>query len=174
MKPAGCVLLTCFAAIVGPVPVALAATEATVTNPSAEEMDQIVVQGTQLWELRAAVIKAEDRLLARYNELNKDDDLDIDCRQHKPTGTHIEFRYCLTRLQERAQQRDGSEFLAYLQGLEVTNGQNPPDRPETLLLERQADYRKNLVRLLRNNPDLRQLINQRADALRRYEARRAR
>lgn len=135
--------------------------------------DEVVVNGARLRGLRAAVLQAEDRFLARYNELNQDHDLDIQCLQFTPTGTHFSYRYCLTRLQKKAQQKDGDEFLTYMRNSDVQNGAAPPI-PETgvRLMERSQDYRKNLIKLLRDHPELRELLVARGDAERLYEAER--
>jgi hypothetical protein len=44
--------------------------------------------------LRQAVVEAEDRFHARYNELNDNDDFDVNCRQEARTGTKLERRIC--------------------------------------------------------------------------------
>jgi hypothetical protein len=69
------------------------------------------------------------------------------------------------------QQKDASEFMNYMWNSDVQNGQSSPS-PEVgvRLMERSGEYRKNLAKLLQDNPDLRELVEQRADALRRYDA----
>jgi hypothetical protein len=140
-------------------------------------LDDVVVSGTRHFELRAAVIKAEDRFLARYNDLNRDDDLDIECLKFTPTGSHLSYRYCMTRLQRRAQQEDASDLMTWMRNADVQSGAGgsapaPSPMPEAnvRLMERRDDYRKNLVKLLQDDPELRELVIQRADALRRYDA----
>ena len=147
-----------------------AGTESPANSP---ETDEVVVNATRLKDLREAVIKAEDRMLARYNELNQNHDLDIECLQLTPTGTRLSYRYCLTKLQKRAQQKDSSEYMTYMRNADLTNGQAQP-MPEVgvRLMERSEDYRKNLVKLLQENPDLRELLVERGAAERRYEAER--
>jgi hypothetical protein len=135
-----------------------------------EALDEVLVRGARLHELRAAVIKAEDRMLARYNELNQDDDLDIECLQLTPTGTHFAYRYCLTRLQKRAQQKDSSAFLDFARASDTQNGQAPPLNDTGIrLMERSTEYRTILVQLLRDHPELREMLKERGDAQRRYE-----
>jgi hypothetical protein len=136
-----------------------------------ETLDEVLVRGARLQELRAAVIEAEDRMLARYNELNQVDDLDIECIQLTPTGTHLKQRYCLTRLQKRAQQRDSAAFLDFARDADTSNGQAPPlNETGIRLMERSMEYRENLTRLLQDHPELRQMLKERGDAQRRYEA----
>jgi len=140
-------------------------------NSRSEVLDEVVVSGTRVRELRAAVIKAEDRLLARYNELSQDDDLDIECLQFTPTGTRMSYRYCLTKLQKHEQERYANDFLTRMRNSDVpTGGGTPISEVKLRLFERSEDYRENLLRLLQENPDLRELVGQRAEALRHYEA----
>ncbi len=91
--------------------VAAAAQTSTDATTSSAVLDEVVVNGTRMRELRDAVIKAEDRVVARYNGLNQVDDLDIECIKYTPTGTRLSYRFCLTRLQERAQQADATQFM---------------------------------------------------------------
>lgn len=138
---------------------------------SADVLDEVVVSGTRMRELRDTVIKAEDRVVALYNELNQVDDLDIRCLKYVPTGTRLSYRFCLTRLQERLQQTDATQFMTYMRNSDVSNGEAPPSRETGVrLMERLDDYRKNMAQLLQDNPDLRELVAQQAEALRRYEA----
>jgi len=151
---------------------ALAAGERTAVpvDPPAT-LDEVLVRGARLQELRTEVIKAEDRMLARYNELNPVDDLDIECIQLTPTGTRLAQRYCLTKLQKRAQQRDSAAFLDFARDADTSNGQATPlNETGIRLMERSTEYRKNLVQLLQDHPELRQMLRERGDAQRRYEA----
>lgn len=137
----------------------------------ADGLDEVLVTGTRLRELREEAIKAEDRLLARYNELNSIDDLDVECIKLTPTGTRMSHRYCMLKLQRRAQEQDATAFLTFMRAVDVPNAQAPPLRETGVrLMERSEDYRRNLAKLLEDNPDLRELVSQSAAAMRRYEA----
>ncbi len=158
--------------------VAAASEPGTNAHTPMDVLDEALITGKRLPELRAAVIAAEDRMLARYNELNQDDDLDIECFEYTRTGTRISYRYCQLKLQARAQRKDSSEFLQFMRAADTPNGGASP-MPEVgiwlagiWLAERSEDYRKNLVKLLQDDPGLRELVVQRAEALRRYEAER--
>jgi len=137
---------------------------ASPTVATAEITDEVIVRGTPLWELRENVIKAEDRFYARYNELNKVDDFDVECRWDAPTGTRIKYRGCLTRLAARAAQGYASDYVYFLQG----SGPMPANDPHMALLDRYADYKENVLYLLKMNPDLRRLVQERAAAVKRY------
>jgi len=147
--------------------------------PSSANVDQVLdeveVKGARLRELRAAVITAEDRVIARYNELNRDDDLDIECLKVRPTGTRLSFRYCRTKLQKRAQQDDSWNWISETLTMQLEAGagsRQPPSLSQTpiRLLERLDDYKKNLATLLQDDPGLRELAKEHGDARRRYEA----
>ena len=140
----------------------------------AQVLDEVVVSGKRLRELRAEVIKAEDRVVARYNELNQDDELDIECHSFTPTGSWLSHRYCLLKLQKHAEEKDAREYLTYMVGAAPEGFALPGAAPNTQvtarLMERSEDYRKNLVRLLTEHPELRELVVKSGEARRRYDA----
>jgi hypothetical protein len=149
--------------------IALAATSPTATRAaSGDVLDEVQVSGTRLWQLRAAVIDAEDRLLARYNELNLADEFDIECETRTPTGTHISSRYCFTVLQKRIEQNNAWATMTYLLNQDVA-GMTAPVEGQIQLLERAADYRKNLLTLLQEDAGLRALAKQHGEVRRRLE-----
>jgi hypothetical protein len=151
--------------------IAVAATSTTSTPAAApDELDEVLVSGTRLWQLRAAVIKAEDRLLARYNELNPEQDFDIECVNRTPTGTHISHRYCFTGLQKRIEQKDAWMMMTALVNQDVPGTTQSVSEMSVQLLERAADYRQNLTTLLQDHPELRALARQHGEVRRRYEA----
>lgn len=142
-------------------------------------LDEVVVKGTRLWKLRAAVIEAEDRLVERYNDLNQNDDFDIQCLLDAPTGTRLLRRYCMTQLQGRVERTDATAYINWSNdtvidpvtgGARHSNSPTPMREVHLRLLERSQDYKKNLILLLQNNPDLRALAKQHSEARRRYEA----
>lgn len=133
------------------------------------ETEEIVVRAPRLDELRAAIVKAEDRFYARYNELNKVDDFDVECKVDAPTGTKFKQRGCLTRVQLKAQQEQGSEFMKMVQDQAVgVPGTPPTTDPDTAMLARYQEYKMNALYLLNMNPELRRLVRERDEAEKRY------
>jgi hypothetical protein len=141
-----------------------------------DEIDEVVVKGPR--ELRQAAIKAENRMLARYNELNKDRDMAIFCSTRIPTGSLLPQRYCKLSLQQRLEERDAWSFMSAMTSQDVQSGaggaapaQTPLAEVRVQLMGRADDFRNNLDKLLRDNPDLRELVHQSAVAYRHYEER---
>jgi len=129
-------------------------------------MDEVVVRGTRLYELRAAVVKAEDHFNAVYNEINDLDDFDIKCSEATPTGTKLKMRYCRTRLEEKSLSDEGRSFLEAVQdGAAQPRGM----RAEMVLMAREAEYEQNMVALFRNHPELREAVKEYQEALQRYD-----
>jgi hypothetical protein len=159
---------------------AVAAEPPAGTSVDADELlDEVEVRGTRLWELRAAVIEAENRLFARYNDLNRDDDFDVSCHTDAPTGTRFLRRYCWTRLREREEQNDAAAYVDWATGTiidpktyEVRHRDDhlPTVQAQVRVQERAEDYAKNLIKLLQDHPELRKLAKQYGEARRRYEA----
>jgi hypothetical protein len=140
-------------------------------TPDAELTDEVLVRGTRLAELRAAIVKAEDLFYARYNELNKVDKFDIECALDAHTGTKLKQRRCFTKLQLDATAQNGTEVLRMLQeqGLGLT-GTPPNTDPQAVWLAHFDDYKINMLYMLKMNPDLRQLARDSEEAQKRYDA----
>ena len=136
-------------------------------------MEEVVVTG--LRELKRAAIKAEDRMLARYNELNRDRDLAILCDNKTPTGTLLTQRYCKLRLQQRVEERDAWAAMTAMTRPALEAGAFSEPTPlaavQVELMARAGDFRQNVEKLLRENEDLRELVHQAAVARGRYEDR---
>jgi len=137
------------------------------------EVDEVVVRGQRLYEMRAAIVAAEDKFFARYNDLNSIDEFDIDCRQLKRTGSISERRACFPRIVEQATTDEAKAFYdAWLQ----IAGHNRPraDDPHALLARKSGEYRLNMQKLLRGNADLRALVREQEHLQKRYDAERNR
>jgi hypothetical protein len=167
-------------AVCGP-PICLAAQPAVPVAPPApaasptEIIEEVVVQGTRLYELREAIVVAENRFFARYNELNKVDDFDIECELTAPTGSKLKQRGCLTKMQHKAQSDQAREFLQMMQDqASGLSGTPPVTDPNTVFLAKYEDYKENMLYLLKMNPELRRLVREREDAEKRYNEERKR
>jgi hypothetical protein len=134
-----------------------------------EYSDEIIVRGTRLWELRAAVVEAENRFYTRYNDLNKVDDFDIECTVEAPTGTHIKKRSCVTKLQQNLRAEYARDYVYMLQLQSDDLPASLPNlEPNSVMLARYDEYKQNVLYLLKMNPELRQLVRQRNAAEKRY------
>ena len=61
----------------------------------AERPYEVVINGRLTRRnLRSSIVKVQDDLFRRYNELNDDDDFDIKCYRFRPTGSHRIRRVC--------------------------------------------------------------------------------
>jgi hypothetical protein len=142
-------------------------------SASSEVTDEVLVRGTRLKELKAAIVAAEERYYERYNELNKVDDFDIECAMDLHTGQRIPQRRCLTRLQLDARARNGIEALEMRQQQAEGSGQTgrPPNtNPEGIWLSRYDEYKSNMLYLLKMHPELRRLARDSEAAQKRYDA----
>lgn len=135
-------------------------------NPArARTLDEIIVSG-ELGSLGAAwkaVIEADDRFYARYNELNKDDSMDIECRFEKATGTRIPKRSCQPKL---------ADDLGHAEAEWALNKRSGEAR---LLKEKamQADLKERTLKLLAEDPELVQALLERTRLEQHYQKLRA-
>ncbi len=125
-----------------------------------EQLDEIIVQGTRLWQMHKAITDADDRFFARYNEINKNHDFDVHCAMEAPLGTKLKQRICRAAFQEKAEEEWAR---ALLQGTAA----NPP---EVVRVAREDQYRKNLLDVVRGNPELMKMLRQRDALEKKYEA----
>jgi hypothetical protein len=138
------------AAVLALLPWAPASSAATVAT-STQEIEEVQVVGKRLYQMRQDIIEAEERFFALYNELNKEDDFDVHCREDVPTGSRIARRTCRVAFVEKAQAEEARAFL--------TGDYAPP--PDLVALERSAEYRKHALAIINANPQLRRLIRER-------------
>jgi len=145
---------------------------AEVATTPTDVLDEVLVQGTRLRELKKAIVVAEDRFYARYNELNKRDLFDIECRVEAPLGTKIPQRWCLTNVQLRARRDYAREYLQNLQsGSQFGYEGKPPDtNPDLVWASRYEEYTEIMLRLLKQHPDLRHLADEAEAAKKRFDA----
>src|SRR5689334_9582583 len=95
-------------------------------STSATDTEEILVQAKRLSQLHAEVVAAEDRFFARYNELNKVNDFDVQCRLEAPTGSRRRQRTCETQLQADEESKYG---MAYVQMLQARSNGAPASLP---------------------------------------------
>lgn len=143
------------------------------TTPT-EVLEEVLVSGTPLSELKKAIVEAEDRFYERYNQLNTVDLFDIECRVEAPLGTKIPRRMCLTKLQLRAKRDYAIEYLQNLQDMSKFGydglGKPPDTNPIAVWASRYEEYRDNMLGLLKLYPELRRLADEGEEARKRFDA----
>ncbi|MEO6078472.1 MAG: hypothetical protein ABIQ86_01655 [Steroidobacteraceae bacterium] len=128
-------------------------------NASADsELDEFVIEGKKLSQLRKQIVEAEDRFYQLYNELNTDKDFDVNCETQAPLGTRITQRVCKPVFYAEAE-------AEYAQAM-LRGDYAPP--PELVALQRQAAYRAKALALINKNPELLRLLRRRDELERGY------
>lgn len=99
-------------------PLTASAVEALSPASVDRELEEIVVNARKdsLSSLRLAIIAAEDRFYERWNTLNDDDALDVQCRTEAPTGSRLTRRTCAPLLLDEVS-RDEALLLFSRSGL---------------------------------------------------------
>jgi hypothetical protein len=135
-----------------------------------ESVDEVVVRGkhSEIAELRRQIFQAESTFFERYNEVNTIRDFDVICRMHPPIGSNIKRRQCLAVYMIEA--RDG-EFGAYMNGNSGWSSytSTPTRSTGELIAERRPDFSKNLQAVTNKNPELRKLVREHKNLLKRYK-----
>ena len=115
-----------------------------------EQLDEVVIEGQKLYQLRQEIVKAEDRFFEAFNELNKDDDYDIHCENSTTAGTRLKTRQCKPVFIADAQAAEARSLL--------TGEYAPP--AQLIALEREDDYRKKVLEVINKNPKLRKMVRE--------------
>ena len=159
----GVLLLVLAAGVAGaavqPSPDAAAGTRSEVAAGQLEELDEVHVRGTRLWQMRREIVSFEDRIYARYNELNTNDDFDVNCGREARLGTRIAQRVCRVQYYEDAQAEYASALFS---------GYPPPPSPEIVELERGEEFRRHMLAVINGDRELRRLIRERDALEKRY------
>jgi hypothetical protein len=143
------------------------------------DLDEVLVraQRVQLPEMRKEMVELEDRFYARYDELNRQDDFDIHCFREARTGTRMIKRTCRAAYEEDAVQTEGREEVEYRQYLQDAQRHGyllvPGTMPEPAMmaiLARLDEFRANMRSVVNRDPQLLELLRERAELAKRYEA----
>lgn len=139
--------------------------------------DEVVVQGERirLHELRREAIAAEDRFFARYNELNKERRFDVHCAVETATGHRLSRRVCRPQYEIAAIQEAGAEGFRIRQYVQDPGNNargvimpTPPVPAEVLIEAHRPDFQRHMQRMVSRNPELLQLLRERAQAEQRF------
>jgi hypothetical protein len=85
-------------------------------------IEEIVVLGKALEELRIRIELAEDAFYARFNEINSNDRFDIHCYERPATGSRIQGRTCLSNAWREAGQEAANAIVRDLQSTAMVAG----------------------------------------------------
>ncbi len=130
-----------------------------------QTLDEVVVTGKldSLSAARVAVIAAEDRFYARYNELNQDDQMDVVCRFEQPTGTRIPKRTCRTRMLDEATQVEAGKLTRSEEGnVRLVSATALNSAP-------QAELKARVLKMTREDPELLRALLEQARLAQYYE-----
>ncbi len=127
-------------------------------------LDEIVVTGDRdsLSGARKAIIEAEDRFFARFNELNKDNAYDISCDMVKPTGTQIPMRLCNPRIVDDISHDETFELIRRGEGVITSR--------DTLRSAAAVELKRRTLELLKHDPELLRALLEHARLEQHYQA----
>ncbi len=139
------------------------------TSPDAPLAEvEITAERAHLSELRAAIVRLENQFYARYNQANTDHRYDIVlCHSYRITGSHLDRRLCgpatLVPV-PRARMGGGSDPIAMSLDEGAVSIETPSDPREL------RAYQRNMVEVVRQHPELLELVKQRNALAERYRA----
>jgi hypothetical protein len=152
---------------------------------SGQTLGEVVVQGSriELARMRAQMVVLEQRFFERYNALNPIDDFDVYCNMEMRTGTRVKRQSCRSVYENRAFQREGREYLYFLQTNQIQGGGpatgltaepptligTPPTQTAEFEIEaRRKEYQQNMIKVTRADPELAELLRVRSELIDRY------
>lgn len=157
---------------------ALAGASVAATPAARDQMlDEAVVQATRakLREMRVQMVALENRFYDRYNALNGNDNYDIHCAEETTAGTRMERRHCRPVFEARAVETESIDYFIMLQnttnaGAPMPAGSIGPPVPAIMAIEAQRpDFRRNMIAVTTQNPELLNLLKERDRLAKRYE-----
>ncbi|MEO8306694.1 MAG: hypothetical protein ABI616_01470 [Pseudomonadota bacterium] len=137
-----------------------------------DSLDEVVVEGSrhQLDLIRHEMVLIEDKFNERYNQLNPNHDFDTHCHIESRIGTNTKRRYCRAVYQERAQEREGQDYAEALKNMNAGQPWIPPTPPAVMIEARRKDYQQNIRDVVKKNPELVEMLRQRYELGKRYDA----
>jgi hypothetical protein len=78
--------------------------------------DEIIVEGRGVGALRAEIIRAQEVVFARFNDINSDDEFDIRCEMEVPLGSRIPRRVCRANYWREVEVDIAQEAVRWMQG----------------------------------------------------------
>jgi hypothetical protein len=165
------------AAWLGLLLLALSARAAAASAPSGQEdsLDEAIVSASRarLTAMRAEMVRLEDQFYARYNELNGNDEFDMHCARETRTGTRLARRECRPVFETRAIEAEAVEY--YWMMLKDPPGSASAPVPAIVTIDvKRPGFRRNMIEVTRQHPELVKLLRERAEAVRKYDATRRR
>ncbi len=125
--------------------------------------DEIIVLG-RIDELRRQLLRAEDAVYERFNEIESDDRFDIHCRMESRIDTHIPARICVSNSWREQDSNYGKALLGEWRG-------EPGSIPQQYAAEQlrmQHLLKEEMRRLAAEDEQLYQIVVRLADAQRAY------
>jgi hypothetical protein len=152
---------------------AIAATDPA--NPAQDIMqvktlDEVVVTGRigTLSGLTKAIHAAEDRFYERYNELNKDYLMDIQCRNEAPIRSNVKIRTCQPKAVDESTRTHALRLMS------VTEGDVSVMPASTIRAMLLPEMKRRTLQMLNKDPQLRRALLEHARLVQMYDDLRAR
>ncbi len=143
--------------------VALQKAEQPGTSVLAPRVDaEVIVSATRtLAELRKDILVADERFLAKYNELNKVPEFAIACDEEATTGSRFLRRTCRAEFVTVAIREGAQDWFR-------GNAPTPTESVGRTIESKKGNFHKNMIDLARQSPELVRLARERADLEQRY------
>ena len=133
--------------------------EPSVAADAAVDGEVTVRAKRELEKLRLEIDAAQDRFIARYNELNKDPQYAMKCNDEAPTGSRFTRHNCRPEFVNAA---TNAELRAALDGHSA-----PPAALVTA--SKKAAFQKNMLDIASSSPELQNLAREQSDLQARYD-----
>jgi hypothetical protein len=143
------------------------------------QLDEIVVSASTLKaaDLRKRLVEKEDAFYAAYNDLNKNDDFDVNCREETKTGTRLSRRTCRAGFEDNAIAREAYSAFLIRQDMQnqLARGSSapkllasPPSPAASEIEAKRPEFQVNMRSVVRANPMLQRLLQERAVLMQQY------
>jgi len=133
--------------------------------------EEVVVSGKPADpdQVRKALVEAEDRFYSRYNELNRDDDYDVQCRVEAPLGQRLKQRSCEPRFVVEAA-RDNTTANANTSGAGSGSYVGRGTQVNARLGPKMEEFRRRMQQFASQDPALQSALVERVRLEQEYKA----
>jgi len=133
------------------------------TAAAATAPDEIIVLG-HIDELRRELVRAEEAIYQRFNDINSDDRFDIHCEMETKIDSHIPRRVCVSNSWREQDANYGQALMRFWRG----NPGNVSEQYRAEQLRMQDLLKKEMVRLAAEDEQLHQAVVRLGDAQRAF------
>jgi hypothetical protein len=119
---------------------------------SSGEIEELIVPGRRVENLRVEIERLENAVYDRFNELNSNNEFDIHCFEQAPTGSNIPLRTCAPNFVSRTESVGAEKILR--DGRDKAGNNNNPAEQRLAMERKNRELVEEIQRVARQDEQL--------------------